>query len=123
MSLQPRSLLAVGLASAALVLGNSFAVAAGPPSPGDPTSALLSEVHALRLTVERFMAVAPRVQLLVARLNVEEQRSAKVSAQLEQVRRQLAEASLESKKTADELEDMERNLLTTADERMGNPRR
>jgi hypothetical protein len=118
MDAQPRSMRLLVLACIAVSLATPFAFAGGPPGPEDPTAAVLAEVRALRLTAERYAAVAPRVQLLVARLNVEEQRTAKASSQLDQVRRQLAEASLESKKTADELDDTERSLLTAAEEKM-----
>ena len=118
MNVQPRSILLLVLASTGFALAPPFTFAADRPAQGDPITALLSEVHALRLTMERSAAVGPRVQLLVTRLNIEEQRTAKASAQLEQVRRQLADASLESKKITDELDEAERSLLSTAEERM-----
>src|SRR5437763_10887218 len=90
----------VGLVLAALVnLGASRQTA---PSP-DPMTALLSEVHALRVAMEQSATVAPRVQLTLARLNIEEQRISQLAAQLEQVRRELGGATLVSKKTSDNL--------------------
>src|ERR1700682_2430151 len=118
MNVQPRSISLLVLTSAALALAPHFIFAVDRPAQGDSIAALLSEVHALRLTMDRAAAVAPRVQLPVTRLNIEEQRTAKASAQLEQVRRQLADASLESKKITDEVDEDERSLLSTAEDRM-----
>ena len=58
----------------------------------DPLTALLAEVHALRIAMEQSATVAPRVQLTLARLNIEEQRIAQFAAQLDQVRREAGSA-------------------------------
>ena len=60
----------------------------------EPLTALLAEVHALRLAMEQSATVAPRVQLTLARLNIEDQRIAQLASQLDQVRRELSAASL-----------------------------
>jgi hypothetical protein len=80
--------------------------------------ALLGEVHALRVAMEQSAIVAPRVQLTLARLNIEEQRIAQLSAQLEQVRRELTAATLESQKLAEQVPEVERILQTTSDEKV-----
>jgi hypothetical protein len=84
------------------------------PAP-DVTSALLTEVHELRLAMERSATVAPRVQLTLARLNIQEQRTVVLSTQLDRVREQQASASLETTKLATELEDVQRALQTASD--------
>jgi ribosomal protein RSM22 (predicted rRNA methylase) len=96
----------------------AFAVASmqAPAPPADPLRDLLREVRALRVAMERSLAVAPRVQLALARLTIEEQRTAQLGAQLDQVRRQLADATLESAKMSDALEDIEKMLQAPADE-------
>jgi chromosome segregation ATPase len=77
---------------------------------------LLKEVRALRVAMEQSVAVTPRVQLALARLTLQEQRTAQIGAQLDQVRRQLAEATLESAKMSDALEDIEKMLQAATEE-------
>jgi DNA repair exonuclease SbcCD ATPase subunit len=89
---------------------------AGPPP--DPITALLSEVHALRIAMEQTATMAPRVQLTLARLNIEEQRIAQLAAQLDQVRRELTVATLESQKLADQVPEVEKVLQTATDEKV-----
>src|SRR5438132_924360 len=60
--------------------------------------------------------VAPRVQLTLARLNIEEQRIAQLAAQLDQVRRELTAVGLESQKLSDQLPEVEQVLRTTTDD-------
>ena len=81
-------------------------------------NALLSEVHALRIAMEQSASIAPRVQLTLARLNIEEQRISQLAAQLEQVRRELSGAALASKGSSDQLAEVERSLQTTTDDKM-----
>ena len=108
------------VAGAALSLAAGYSVAAASqaaPSP-DPIVALLGEVHALRLAMEQSATVTPRVQLTLARLNIEEQRIAQLSAQLDQVRRELTAVTLESQKVADDVPEVERGLLAATDEKV-----
>jgi hypothetical protein len=72
----------------------------------DPMTSLLTEVHALRIALEQSATVTPRVQLTLARLNIEEQRIAQLAAQLDQVRRELSVALLESQKLSDLLPEL-----------------
>jgi chromosome segregation ATPase len=114
-----RSAALVVVASIGLVLAALAVVGAAPqPAPAsDPMHALLSEVHALRLAMEQSASIAPRVQLTLARLNIEEQRIAQLASQLDQVRRELSAAALESKRTADQLMDTERTLQVVPDDK------
>jgi DNA repair exonuclease SbcCD ATPase subunit len=79
---------------------------------------LLAEVHGLRLAMERSPTVTPRVQLALSRLNIEEQRVAQLSGQLDQLRRELSAASLELERLTAELRDMENGFLRATDEKM-----
>ncbi|PYQ94130.1 MAG: hypothetical protein DMF94_28940 [Acidobacteria bacterium] len=81
----------------------------------DVLPALLAEVHELRLAMERSATVAPRVQLTLARLNIQEQRTVVLSRQLDQIRQEQANALLETKKLSSELEDVQKALQTTLD--------
>jgi chromosome segregation ATPase len=104
---------------AILTLVGSYTVTAAQNAtlPTDPLAALLSEVHALRLAMEHSAAVTPRVQLTLARLNIEEQRIAQLAAQLDQVRRELTAVSLDSQKLADQIPEIEKGLQSP-DEKM-----
>src|SRR5438876_510557 len=76
----------------------------------DPLPALLTEVHALRIAMEQSATLAPRVQVTLARLNIEEQRIAQLSVQLDRARQELTEARLRTQKFADDLPEVEKRL-------------
>ena len=67
--------MAVLTAVVVVTLGDARTVAAGPQAAQapEPMTAVLAEVHALRLALEQSGSIAPRVQLTLARLNIEEQ--------------------------------------------------
>src|SRR6266545_8160530 len=100
----------MALAAAIVALTATYTVRAASQAgaPIDPIAALLSEVHALRMTIEQSATVAPRVQLTLARLNIEEQRITQVATQLEQVRRELSGAAHESQRLTDQLPELEK---------------
>ncbi|PYR54222.1 MAG: hypothetical protein DMF91_27200 [Acidobacteria bacterium] len=106
-------------AGLAVIAASTFLRAAGQAAatPPDPLTALLTEVHALRIAMEQSATVAPRVQLTLARLNIEEQRIAQLVAQLDQARRELTAVSLESQKLSDQLPELERGLQTATDDK------
>ena len=83
----------------------------------DPMAALLVEVHALRVAMERSGTVTPRVQLTLARLNMEEQRVAQLAGQLEQVRRELSSASRETARLSESIPEVEKTIENAPDER------
>jgi hypothetical protein len=63
--------------------------------------------------MERSVTVAPRVQLTLARLNIQEQRTVILSSQLDRIRQEQAAAILEVKKLTSELEDAQKTLQTS----------
>ena len=81
----------------------------------DPLPALLSEVHALRIAMEQQAAIGPRLQMTLARLNIEEQRVSQLTTQLDTVRQQLSGTDSVVKRTSDELNDIERALAVETD--------
>src|ERR1041385_2589535 len=87
----------------------------GTPPVSDPMTALTAEIHALRVAIEQQTAIAPRIQLLMARLNIQEQRVSQLIQQLDQVRRQLGDTTLEAQKLAVELEEHEARVRTEPD--------
>ncbi|MGA2136544.1 MAG: hypothetical protein ABSH50_30000 [Bryobacteraceae bacterium] len=60
---------------------------------GATMQALLDEVHQLRLTMEKTALLGPRIQLALERARIQEQRVARVSQQLDDVRKQVAAES------------------------------
>jgi chromosome segregation ATPase len=88
----------------------------GMPS-NDVLRALLQEVHGLRLAMEHSAAVAPRIQLTLARLNIEEQRITQLAAQFDRARQELTNLGVGLRRFADDLEEREKQLQTTADEK------
>jgi DNA repair exonuclease SbcCD ATPase subunit len=93
------------------------AATASAQTPDSPTAALLSEVHALRIAMEQSASVAPRVQLTLVRLNIEEQRVAQLTTQLDQIRRELTTTRLEAQKLGDQVPDVEKGLQTSSDDK------
>ena len=114
-----RSVVSVVVASVGLAVAAFVTLGASPqmPASDDPMKALLSEVHALRLAMEQSASIAPRVQLTLARLNIEEQRITQLAAQLDQVRRELTGATSGSKMMADRLTDLERSIQMAPDDK------
>jgi chromosome segregation ATPase len=119
MTTRPGSVFAMGFVAAVVVLATTYSVKATPQTvqAQDPLTALLGEVHALRIAMEQSATVAPRVQLTLARLNIEEQRIAQLAAQVDQVRRELTAASLESQKLAEQVPEVEKGLQTAPDDK------
>ena len=65
--------------------------AAAQTSQDAPTlQALLAEVRQLRLALERSATLSPRIQLTMQRVRLQDEKVARVSAQLEAVRREIA---------------------------------
>jgi hypothetical protein len=121
MRMQQHAKLFMALTGLGLAVVVSVAVAAAPQSPtppGDPITNLLAEVHALRLAMEQSATVGPRIQVTLARLGFQEQRTAHLSTTLDAVRRQIADESLQGQKLATELENVEKSLQTETDEKV-----
>ena len=55
--------------------------------------ALVTEIHQLRLAVERASATTPKIQITLQRLQLQEQRVTRISEQLAEVRKQIAASS------------------------------
>jgi DNA repair exonuclease SbcCD ATPase subunit len=108
------------IVAAVVALATTYSVKASPQAgqPPDPITALLAEVHGLRLAMEQSASVAPRVQLTLARLSIEEQRLTLLATQLEQVRRELNASMLESQKISDRIPEIEKSIPSAADDRL-----
>ena len=82
------------IASVCVVLAFSARTLRATPQTAPATDvlpALLAEVHELRLAMERSATVAPRVQLTLARLNIQEQRTVVLSRPYRRDRRECGE--------------------------------
>jgi chromosome segregation ATPase len=59
-------------------------------SPDSPSlQALVSEIHQLRLAIERTGAATPKIQITLQRLQLQEQRATRISDQLADLRKQI----------------------------------
>jgi uncharacterized coiled-coil protein SlyX len=81
--------LAFLLVSSLLVPARALAQAPSPPPQRDVLSELLAEVHGLREAMERAATIGARIQLLVARVQLQEQRIAELSRRLVAIRTEL----------------------------------
>jgi septal ring factor EnvC (AmiA/AmiB activator) len=106
-------LIGLGLLSVAATF--TIAAQSGQPS-SDPIAALLTEVRALRIAMEQNATLAPRLQLTLARLNIEEQRIAQLGIQLDRVRQDQNNARLETQKLVDALAEIERRVSSVTDQ-------
>jgi hypothetical protein len=107
----------ISLAASALVVAGAFTVGAAAQSPAmaDPLPALLAEVRALRIAMEQQAAIGPRVQLTLARLNIEEARVSHLTGDLTAIRQQLAATEIAVAQVAEESADIEQRLQREAD--------
>jgi predicted nucleic acid-binding Zn-ribbon protein len=102
---------------ALLTIGASRTVTTQPP-PANPADALLAEVRALRNDVNRAAGASIRTQLLVARLQLQEQRINTVSRQLSDVQAQISATCVPMMATRmRQLENMLRNSALPQEER------
>src|SRR5689334_9864713 len=77
--------------------------------------ALLAEVRQLRLALERSALLAPRMQLTMQRVQSQEQKVARISAQLESVRRQIADQGTAPVRAAEEMALLDQRISAELD--------
>ena len=106
----------IGIVAGAAAFGRASAAQTSATST-DVLPALLAEVHGLRMAMEHSAAIAPRVQLTLARLNIEEQRIAQLAGQLERARQELSNRTTGQQRAAEALDETEKQLLTTTDDK------
>jgi len=81
---------AIAVLSMTLMPSRALAQAAAPPPQRDVLLELLAEVRGLRQDMERAATVGARIQLLVARVQLQEQRIAELSRRLTAVRDEMS---------------------------------
>ena len=104
------------------VLCLCLTVQAQSPSQSTDTSliqALLSEVHQLRLALERVNAIGPRIQLAVERVKLQQDHVRRISDQLDGVRHDLERMQTEQSRLAEHMKaaDAELAQVTNPQER------
>lgn len=77
--------------------------------------ALLVEVKQLRLALERSAVVAPKIQVTLQRIQLQQEQVSRVSHQLEDLRDRLAQAALDNGRLAAELKQAEARLPQESD--------
>ena len=79
------------------------------------TQALLNEVRQLRLALERSAVVAPRIQVTLQRIQLQQEQVSRVGRQLEDLRDRLAQAAFDLNRTAGEIKQAESRLAQELD--------
>ena|ERR1700730_11566844 len=95
-----------------------FCFAAWAQTPASDTQTLqtlLAEVHQLRMALERSTRIAPRIQIAVERFKLQQEHVARVSRQLEDLRRDLDHSRLEHPKMLQRLQAVENAVTQNAD--------
>jgi chromosome segregation ATPase len=88
-----------------------------PPATPDSSviQSLLSEVHQLRLAIERTNSIGPRIQLVVERVKMQQQVVSRLSDQLETVRRDLDSRQAAETRSAEQIRNAESEINQTTD--------
>jgi chromosome segregation ATPase len=96
-----------------------LAAAAVPAQTADSNTAtmqaLLSEVRQLRRTVEKTLSLSPRIQLILQRAQVQEQKVSRISQQLDEVRQQIAAQTARQTNFAERLAKVEQDISAETD--------
>src|SRR4051794_19230103 len=95
-------IVAVVLLSLAFVSGRTSAQA--PPTANDVNTALIRELHDLRLAIEKLASASSRVQLLSARASQQEQRISGLTTQLIALNGKFAEFAVDTSLATTRLE-------------------
>ncbi len=91
-----------------LVLWIVSAAQAQTQAPATPTiEALLKEVRQLRLVLERSAQIAPRIQIAVERLKLQQEKAGRTAQQLEELRRDLDRMRSEQSKIQQRVQALE----------------
>jgi len=88
-----------------LLLCVCFVVQAqSPASDAQTFQTLLGEVHQLRLALERSTQIAPRIQITVERLKLQQEQVARIARQLDDLRRELDRSRAQQTRLQEPLE-------------------
>jgi hypothetical protein len=79
--------------------------------------ALLSEVRQLRRTVEKTLSVGPRMQVILQRAQLQEQKVSRLSQQLDEVRKQIADEAAQRTAFTEQLAIVDQDISAETDAR------
>ena len=91
------------------------AVAQNTNSDAATMQALLTEVRLLRRTLEKSIMLGPKMQLLLQRAQMQDQKVARISQQLEDVRKQIATEAAQQTKVGESIAQIEQEISSEAD--------
>ena len=77
--------------------------------------ALLDEVRQLRMTLEKTVTVGPRMQLLMQRTQLQDARVARISQQLDEVRKQIAAEAAQQTVANEQLAQVDQEISAETD--------
>jgi hypothetical protein len=77
--------------------------------------ALLAEVRQLRLAIERSAILAPKIQLALQRMSLQDQKIARISSQLDNTRREIAARTEGQKRIAEQTASLEQRIVSETD--------
>jgi hypothetical protein len=100
---------------AALALSAGVARGQSGSSDGATMQALLTEMRQLRLAIEKSLLMGPRLQLTLQRAVLQDQRVARRTAQLDEVRKQIAAEAAQQTKVGETLAHVEQEISTEPD--------
>jgi hypothetical protein len=89
--------------------------AQAPASDVQTLQTLLAEVHQLRIALERSTQIAPRIQIAVERLKLQQEQVARVARQLDDQRRELDKSRTELPRTQQRLQEISSAAAQTTD--------
>ena len=115
MSSNLRHIPLVATIAAAALGGSIVGRAQSPPPASDTLSSLLTEVRALRITMEQMVAAGPRVQLAMGRLQLQDQRVNELARRLDDVKNKLAGLQQQSDSEEEQNKMLEETLPRITD--------
>ena len=81
----------------------------------DTLQTLLKEVHALRVAMERSNQIAPKVQIALARMQLQEERVRNANRQLQDARDKIADFQIKTSRLNDGMKQLETKQTQTVD--------
>jgi chromosome segregation ATPase len=103
------------LAAVALLASAAAAPAPAQTSDNATLQALVSEVHQLRLAIEKSVSLGPRMQLILERAQLQDQKVARISQQLDDVRKRIGDESVRQTQANERLVKVEESLSSETD--------
>jgi chromosome segregation ATPase len=102
-----------------IVLLAALVAASAPAQTTNPDNAtmqkLLDEVRQLRVTLEKSVSLGPRMQLILQRAQLQDARVARISLQLDEVRKQIAAETAEQTHANERLAKIEQDVSAETD--------